>query len=101
MSDSLQGCSRLGRPTDIPNADAVASVVARTSTIDAAAEALRSAGWQSTVAGKRINVNNRVFARFVDGDAGVPSWVIYGIGDQPPVRIVVAGAQSDVWNQVE
>lgn len=100
MPDSLYGCNPLGQSANIPSADTVAAVVARAATVDSAAEALRSAGWQSSVAGKRINVNNRVFARFVDGSAGPPTWVVYGIGDQPAVRIVVAGPQADVWNQV-
>lgn len=84
----------------MPSAEAVAAVVTRAGTIDSAAEALRDAGWQNTVAGSRINVSNRVFARFIDGNAGGATWVVYGIGDRPPVRIVVAGSPADLWNEV-
>ncbi len=87
-------------PVQVPNADSVAAVVARAVTIDAAAESLTGVGWQSRVAGNRINVANRVFARFIDDQPGRPTWVVYGIGDKPPVRIVVANHQADQWGEV-
>lgn len=90
------GCSRL------PNADAVAAVVSRTDTVDAAAEALSEAGWSAAVSGNRIKVNHSVFfanhsviARIAADAAGCRNWVVYGIGDMPRVRIVVSHDQAE------
>lgn len=102
MTDFLRGRRYVGQPTDLPSADAVAAVIGSHGSIDSAAEAIRTAGWQSTVAGSRINIGDRVFARFIDGNGNGrgSAWVIYGIGDQPPVRIVTAGANADRWSEV-
>lgn len=78
----------------VPNARQVADVVAQAGTIGAASDALRAAGWENRVAGNRISVDNRVFARFVDEFEGSPRWVVYGIGEMPPVWIV--GGDSNI-----
>lgn len=81
------------------SAEQIAEVVAGIPTVEAACLAIREAGWLSSVAGNRITVNDRVFARLIaepdDSDADVTGkWLIYGIGDQPPVRIVDAVNQQ-------
>ena len=100
VTDFLRGRKFVGQPTCVPSADAVAAVIGSHGSIDTAAEALRTAGWHNTVAGGRINIGDRVFARFVNGNGRGGSWVIYGIGDQPPVRVVATGSRADVWNEV-
>lgn len=77
----------------LATADGVAAVIAGVPTIGAACQAIEAAGWRSSVAGNRITVNDRVFARYIDqvgGDAEPPEarWVVYGIGERPVVRIV-------------
>lgn len=77
-----------------PNADAIAEVLAGIPTIGEACDALKCAGWLTSIAGNRISVNSRVFARFlgesVDADGHLEvRWVVYGLNDQPAVRIVV------------
>ena len=78
-----------------PSADQVAAIVAGIPTIGEAALALSAAGWQSRIAGNRISVNDRVFVRYIYATAGSDGshdtrWVVYGVGDRPVVRIVVA-----------
>lgn len=82
-------------PATPPSADQVAAAVAGVPTISEACRALRAAGWRSDIAGNRISVDGRVFARYVaqgDGQSGSPDarWVVYGTGERPVVRIVVA-----------
>ncbi len=79
-----------------PTADQVAAAIAGAPNIGAACNALEAAGWRSVIAGNRISVNDRVFARYIDPNGGMPGpeeamWVVYGLGDRPPVRIVVTG----------
>lgn len=79
----------------LPTAEQVASLVSGIGTIGAACNALRAAGWNTRIAGNRITINDRVFARFIDESVGMTvgaaaRWVIYGIGDRPAVFIVGA-----------
>ena len=77
-----------------PSADEIAAVLAGVPTIGEACDALRCAGWQSSIAGNRISVNHSVFARFI-GESVDPEgrsevrWIIYETADHPAVRIVV------------
>lgn len=75
-----------------PSAKKVAALIAGVACIGTACETLRNAGWRSTIAGNRITVNDRVFARYIDAGADNDGarWLVYGIGDQPPVCIVAA-----------
>lgn len=78
-----------------PTAEKVADLIAGLPTIDRACAALRAAGWRSGVAGNRITVNDSVFVRYIDQDPGPvggsdAKWVVYGTGERPAVRIVVA-----------
>ncbi len=82
MADFLRGLDHVGSPAKVPS------------------EALRNAGWRSTVSGSRINIGDRVFARIVNSNDEGATWVIYGIGDQPPVRIVALAANADLGNEV-
>lgn len=71
-------------------ADRVAAVIAGVSSIGEACQALQAAGWCSAIAGNRITVNDEVFARYIENTGTeTPTWVVYGIGDRPAVRIVV------------
>ena len=76
-----------------PSAEAIAAVLAGVPTIGEACDSLRCAGWQSSIAGNRICVNHRVFARFI-GESVDPEgqsevrWVVYETADHPAVRIV-------------
>ena len=94
-----------GNASGGPSAGDVAAVIAGLPSIGVACEALRGAGWRSTIAGNRITVNDRVFARFIDGGVGggvgdatggaagdCARWLVYGIGkgDRPAVSIVDA-----------
>lgn len=71
-------------------------MIAGSAGVSAACRALEGAGWRSSAAGNRVMVNDRVFARFIAGNgSGQPgpvddTWLVYGIGDQPLVRIVTA-----------
>lgn len=76
------------------SAEKVATVVASTATVGAASDALRSNGWQSTIAGNRITVDDRIFARFIGDGTGRARWVVYGIDEQPPVRVVDAAVPA-------
>lgn len=81
-----------------PTADSVAATITGIVSIQQACEAFRVAGWPTVVAGNRIAIDNRVFARYVDpsatpaaaGGNASTNWVVYGIGERPTVRIVVA-----------
>lgn len=95
MSLSETQANDLGVSGNNPNAELVAAIVAGIPTIGEACRALSAVGWQSKVAGNRISVNDRVFVRYIDetaGSNGSPDtrWVVYGVGDRPVVRIVVA-----------
>lgn len=77
-----------------PTAETIASILEGIPTIGKAREAMKWAGWLTSIAGNWIAVNNRVFARCtgesVDAEGhGEVRWVVYGIDDQPAVRIVV------------
>jgi hypothetical protein len=80
---------------DILTTEQVAKVVAGVSPIGVARNALEQAGWNATIAGNRITVNDEVVAEFIGATAG-PSgdvdgrWVIYPIAGTPPVWIVGA-----------
>ena len=80
---------------DILTTEQVAKVVAGISPIGVARNALEQAGWNATIAGNRITVNDEVVAEFIGATAG-PSgvvdgrWVIYRIAGTPPVWIVGA-----------
>jgi hypothetical protein len=100
MADFLRGLDHVGSPAKVPSADVVATLIGSHGSIDTAAEALRNAGWRSTVSGSRINIGDRVFARIVNSNDEGATWVIYGIGDQPPVRIVALAANADLGNEV-
>lgn len=81
-----------------PTAERVAAVVSGIATIGEACNALRAEGWSSTIAGNRITVNDRVFARFIDESVGMcagtaPRWVVYGIGD--PSSALIVGSDPD------
>lgn len=82
-----------------PSAESVATVLAGACTLGAAAVALRGSGWQNSVVGNRISVDNRICACLIDDHAGRTRWVVYAIGDQPPAWIVdttaTAPAQDD------
>jgi hypothetical protein len=76
-----------------PTAEQVAAVVLRTYTIGAACNALRSEGWQSTITGNKIAINDQVFARFIDESGGAdadaaPRWVVYGTSAQPAIWVI-------------
>lgn len=95
MSIPETRASYLGDYGTRPNADRVAEVVAGIPTIGEACRALSAAGWQSKVAGNRISVNDQVFVRYIYETAGSNGsddtrWVVYGVGDRPVIRIVVA-----------
>ena len=81
---------------DILRAEQVAKVVAGVSAIGAACRALEEAGWNATIAGNRITVNDEVVAQFiaatVDSLAIDAMWVIYRIAGRPPVWVVGAEA---------
>ena len=82
----------------LPTADGVAAVIAGVPSIGLARQAIEDAGWRSSVAGNRITVNDRVFARYIEQagdqpDLADPRWVVYGIGERPVVRIVASGNQ--------
>lgn len=81
-----------------PSAAQVAEVVSGRITIGAACEALRAAGWQSTIAGNRITVGNTVFVQFITGtsdtsDGLAARWLVYGNGDTTPRVSVVPTRQ--------
>ena len=84
---------------DILTAEQVAKVVAGVSPIGVARNALERAGWNATIAGNRITVNDEVVAQFIGATAG-PSggvdarWVIYRIAGTPPMWIVGAQVRS-------
>ena len=85
----------LDEDEDILTTEQVAKVVAGVSPIGVARIALEQAGWNATIAGNRITVNDEVVAQFIGATAG-PSggvdgrWVIYRIAGTPPVWIVGA-----------
>ena len=85
----------LDEDEDILTTEQVAKVVAGVSPIGVARNALEQAGWNATIAGNRITVNDEVVAQFIRATAG-PSggvdgrWVIYRIAATPPVWIVGA-----------
>lgn len=82
---------------DAPLAQHVAAVLAGIGSIGRACDALRQAGWQSAIAGNRITIHDRVFARYIDdgGHSGPDNarWLVYGIDDRSPVWLVGAGAE--------
>ena len=84
---------------DILTTEQVAKVVAGVSPIGVARNALEQVGWNATIAGNRITVNDEVVAQFIGATAG-PSgvvdarWVIYPIAGPPPVWIVGAEVRS-------
>jgi hypothetical protein len=77
----------------------VADVIAGMRSVEEANEALHSAGYRSAIVGNRIAINNQVVARHV-GPSGATSgssdisWVVYGVVEQPAVRIVVPNRSS-------
>lgn len=84
---------------ELPTAEQVATIVSCTGTIGAACDALRREGWQSSIAGNRITVNDAVFARYIDESVGMqsgaaPRWVVYGISDRPAVWVVGTGVAA-------
>ena len=87
----MVGVIRRGDPEPgLTVADRVAAVIAGNASIGAACRALRAAGWRSVLAGNRITVNDEVFVRYIDqSGSDTPTWVVYGIGDRPAIRIVV------------
>ena len=73
----------------------VAQVVAGIPVIGWACRALEAAGWDATIAGNRITVNDEVFVQFIAASVGQfghinASWVIYMVTGTPPVWIVGA-----------
>ena len=82
-----------------PTAARVAELLTGLPTIGRAREVLGAAGLRSHIEGNRITVNDSVFARHIEQGAG-PSgrrdsrWVVYGAGEHPAVRIVVAYADA-------
>lgn len=93
MSSSLKANATESEADLQPTAEQVAALVAGIGTIGAACHALRAEGWDSVIAGNRITINDRVFARFIDESVGIDAgtaarWVVYGIGDRPAVWIV-------------
>jgi hypothetical protein len=93
----LRGIARV-RAAVAPTADQVAEMIGGMRSVEEANEALQTAGYRSAIVGNRIAVNNRVMARHVaassvtshNNDIG---WVVYGVGEQPAVRIVVPKRQ--------
>ena len=76
-----------------PSTEDVAAVVGDASTIGAACEAFRNAGWMSSIAGNRITINDRIFARFVDECVDATGlvearWIVYETNDRPPMWVV-------------
>lgn len=55
----------------------VAAVICRTTTVGGACKALAEAGWESSLAGNRITVEDRVFARYI----GRERWIVDGPDD--------------------
>lgn len=78
-----------------PTVKRVADIMAGVPTIGGACAALRAAGWQSSIAGNRITVDDRIFARYIDPSALGPSeprWLVYG-GDEPAAFQVVIASE--------
>jgi hypothetical protein len=83
---------------NIPTVERVAEVVVGIPVIGEACNALRRAGWRTTLAGNRITVNDEVFAQFIGVTVSRfgpvdARWVIYHFAGTPPVRIVGAEPQ--------
>jgi hypothetical protein len=84
-----------------PTIDQLADVLSAVTTIGRACDEFRKAGWRSTIAGNRITVNDKTFARYIDGCAGSGDaqsgsarWLVYDVGDWPQVRMVAASDRS-------
>ena len=78
---------------DPPTVGRVAEIMVGATTIGRACAALQAAGWQSTIAGNRITVADRVFARYLDPGprgAGHARWLVYGGDGQSSFQIVIA-----------
>jgi hypothetical protein len=82
---------------DILTAEQVAKVLAGVSAIGVARTALGQAGWNATIAGNRITVNQEVEAQFIAAN-GKTWWQVYTADGTTPVWIV--GAQADPANRV-
>jgi hypothetical protein len=82
---------------DILTAEQVAKVLAGVSAIGVARTALDQAGWNATIAGNRITVNQEVEAQFIAAN-GKTWWQVYTADGTTPVWIV--GAQVDPANRV-
>jgi hypothetical protein len=75
----------------------VARVVTGISVIGEACRALQGAGWQATLAGNRITVDNAVFAQLITASTSrwgpvEATWTIRSISGAPPVWMVGAGS---------
>ena len=91
--------AHLNDDEDILTTEQVAKVVAGVSPIGVARNALERAGWNATIAGNRITVNDEVVAQFIGPTTGPSAvvdarWVIYRIAGTPPVWIVGAEVRS-------
>jgi hypothetical protein len=86
-------CSAATPPDGQPTVKRVADIMAGVPTIGRACDALRAAGWHSSIAGNRITVDDRIFARYIGpGPFGPsePRWLVYG-GEEPAAfEIVIA-----------
>lgn len=64
----------------------IADLLSGVATTGRACEVFRAAGWNTTMAGKRITVNDRVFVRLISGskmsESPCAGWLVYGIGGQ-------------------
>jgi hypothetical protein len=82
---------------DMLIAEQVAKVLSGVSAIGVARTALEQAGWNATIAGNRITVNQEVEAQFLAAN-GKSWWQVYTADGMPPVWIV--GTQVDPANRV-
>jgi hypothetical protein len=78
-------------------AEQVAKVLDGVSAIGVARTALEHAGWNATIAGNRITVNQEVEAQLIAAN-GKTWWQVYTADGTTPVWIV--GAQVDPANRV-
>src|SRR5262245_43501479 len=95
--DSLTAPAPPTLPHRAPTAEQIAEIVAGIPVIGGARDALADAGWQTTIAGNRITIDDEVIAQFIacstqSGRTGDGYWVIFRIGATPPVWIVGAGS---------
>lgn len=99
MTTSSEVGAKESAADGVPTAERVAALVSGIGTIGAACNALKAEGWNSVIAGNRITIDDRIFARFIDESVGMDAgsaarWVVYGIGDRPAVWIVGTGPAS-------